>query len=86
MIFFFIMHFHNFFYSAPFSTVILLCFKVPFEFLVYSWVFSIYSSTDSRKVNLCYAASLEAIYALHCALRDPPVSHHYKSFPDAARH
>lgn len=45
-----------------------------FDFLVYSWIFSIYGSTDSRKVQLYYTAALKPIYALHCALRDPLVS------------
>lgn len=71
------------FHGAHYSTVISSYFKIAFDFLVSSWIFIVYGSTDYRKVQLRYTASLKPTDALCCALRDPLVSDHCKSFVDA---
>lgn len=74
------------FHGAHYSTVTSSYFKIMFDFLVCCWIFSIYGSTDSRKVQLCYTASLNSTRDLHCALRGPLVCDHYKNFADASCH
>lgn len=70
--------------GAHYSTVISSYFQIALDFLVCSWIFSIYGSTDSRKVQLCYTPFLKPRYALHCALRNPLGSDCYRSFADAS--